>query len=74
MNSNHSKNTVSFNETMILDAGSSYDPDSPKASLNINWTYNGGSLKLLNRTRIELSPFERLDSTLQVGTSTTEKF
>ena len=37
--------TVPFNETMIIDASKSYDPDFKNASLSFNWTMKGGKIK-----------------------------
>ena len=42
--SNFANNEIPFNETMILDASTSYDPDQVSQALNMIWTYKEGAL------------------------------
>ena len=54
---------IPFNETMVLDASGSYDPDQPNVSLQYAWQVQGGG----NSSRLVVDPFKKLLNGYSIG-------
>lgn len=63
VNCNFPNCVIPFNETMVLDASSSYDPDYPNVKLQYQWQVSGG----LSGSQLVVDPFKRLLNGYKIG-------
>eukprot|EP00347_Sterkiella_histriomuscorum_P005081 403357971 len=62
---------IQFNETLLIDAQQSYDPDYRNAQLTYNWMLSSKNLdiKYVNGLKISMTVFDRLQKQMLVGLS-----